>query len=124
MRAGEDTVVNNELWRRGHFAYRAQDVVLVHRSPCTTPRALVRHHFIRGRAFGRMIRRPGDGRRRSRIAAARYLNGYAMARLRDTDRRVADWGEDLRSEYTSSRRLVKLGIAAAWAGTWIESMRR
>ena len=55
MRAGEDTVVNNELWRRGYKAYRAQDVWLVHHSPCRTPVGLARHHFIRGRAGGRIL---------------------------------------------------------------------
>ena len=98
VRAGEDTVVNNELWRRGYFSYRDRDITLVPRNPCTTPTALVRHHFVRGRAFGRMVRRPRAERRRSRLAAARYLNGYARARLRDTDRRVAEWGGELRSE--------------------------
>ena len=47
-RAGEDTVVNVELIRRGHRAYRARDVRLVHNTPCTTVTRLVRHHFVRG----------------------------------------------------------------------------
>ena len=37
MRTGEDSVVNLELVQRGYQAYRAQDVTLVHHSPCRTP---------------------------------------------------------------------------------------
>ena len=55
MRAGEDTVVNRELWRRGHSAFRAQDVSLTHHSRCRTPTRLVRHHYVRGRALGRIM---------------------------------------------------------------------
>src|SRR5262249_48705997 len=56
MRAGEDTVVNTELFRRGHVAYRAADVTLTHHSRCRGPVKLVRHHFSRGRAFGKILR--------------------------------------------------------------------
>ncbi len=63
MRAGEDTVVNNELFRRGHRAFRSQEIELVHRSPCSTTRKLISHHFVRGRALGRIVRerRAGAG---------------------------------------------------------------
>jgi glycosyltransferase involved in cell wall biosynthesis len=119
MRAGEDTVVNNELWRAGYRAYRAQDLVLVHRSPCSTVGRLVRHHFTRGRALGQILS-AGPGRHGRRRSLARFLAGYAGRRLLDTDRRVATWGEEFGDEYGSARRWVKLGIAAAWAGAWFE----
>src|SRR3954466_9219248 len=52
LRVGEDTVVNEELFRRGYLAYRAQDVLLIHHSPCRMPGRLVRHHFIRAEGMG------------------------------------------------------------------------
>src|SRR6266511_718091 len=55
MRAGEDTVVNTALYERGFRAYRAREVVLVHHTPCADPWRLVRHHFVRGRALGRIL---------------------------------------------------------------------
>src|SRR5205807_660033 len=55
MRAGEDTLVNRELARLGYGAYRAADVRLYHRSPCTNAARLVAHHFTRGRALARIV---------------------------------------------------------------------
>ena len=115
IRAGEDTVVNQALWRRGHRAYREREIRLIHRSPCTNPIRLVRHHFVRGRALARILR-PAPGAPRSR----RFLRGYARRRLDATDRRLADWGGELAPRYRSVRRLVKLGIAAAHAGALYE----
>ncbi len=118
LRAGEDTVLNQELWRRGHRAWREQAMELTHRSPCTDRRSLVRHHFSRGRGFGRILtgefssaaggRRPGAGG---------GLRGYRKRRQASTDARIAEWGGDeLQREYRRARRLVRLGILAAWAG--------
>jgi hypothetical protein len=125
MRAGEDTVVNRALWRRGYRAYRAQGVRLVHRSPCAGPAKLVGHHFQRGTALGRLM--AGDGRERGRQVAGtslhRFLTGYAKRRLTDTDLRVAIWGSELTSRYAAVRPLVKLGVAAAWAGTFFGLLR-
>jgi hypothetical protein len=118
VRAGEDTSVNNELWSLGHRAYRAQDLELVHRSPCRTPAKLLRHHFVRGRALGRILRSPGG----PRISLGRYLAGYARQRLADTDGRIEMWGADLRERYYSVRGLVRLGIVAAWAGACFEAL--
>jgi hypothetical protein len=74
MRAGEDTVVTMELTGRGYPTWRAQDVTMIHHSPCATPGVLLRHHFKRGRAHGRIIldrwlraeRRAGPGGRTRR----------------------------------------------------------
>jgi glycosyltransferase involved in cell wall biosynthesis len=125
MRTGEDTVVNNALWRRGLRAYRAADVHLVHKSPCVDARTLVRHHFRRGRGLGRMLcDRARNGRPLLRPAVLRsLLVGYVPARLRRTRRAVSRWGPDLMPEYRRSRRLVAIGTVAAWAGTWFEILR-
>ena len=118
VRAGEDTVLNQALWSRGHRAYRAREITLVHRSPCTNPLRLVRHHFIRGRALARIVRERDDGR--PPRGRPRFLRSYSRRRLAATDRRVADWGGDLRPRYEAARRLVQLGIAAAHAGAAFE----
>jgi hypothetical protein len=125
-RAGEDTVANQALWRRGHRAYRERQIQLTHRSPCNGPLKLVRHHFIRGRALGRLMRgdfagsppsRPGRWRRRRGL-----LRGYRRRRLAATDDRVREWGGPLAAQYGRVRRLVVLGIAAAWAGAVFEGL--
>lgn len=121
LRAGEDTVVNQELWRRGHRAYREQAIALTHRSPCSTPRALVRHHFLRGRALGRILRGDFDAAVSQSGGPERRLPpGYSRRRLETTDERVAEWGAELDDEYRRARGLVKLGIAAAAAGARLE----
>lgn len=122
MRAGEDTVMNQALWRRGKRAYRSQAIRLTHRSPCTGPLALVRHHFVRGRALARIMRASDEPDRR-RIPAG-FLRGYARRRLTTTDERVAKWGAELLDEYRRARPLVLLGIASAYSGTVFELARR
>jgi len=113
-RAGEDTVVNGELFRRGHTAYRAAEVTLVHHSPCRTIWRLLRHHFVRGRARGHILleqERPTRG-------------SYLRRRVSNVGRNVAAWGRDgLRSQYRRVLPLVVMGAAAASAGTWYELHR-
>lgn len=120
VRAGEDTVVNHRLWRRGHSAFRESAIELTHRSPCSTPPALIRHHFLRGRALGRLLRDELATGRSRRLALYRYLARYPRIRLASTDYRVTEWGGEMLADYRRVRRLVRVGIAAAWIGTWWE----
>ena len=121
LRAGEDTVVNQELWRRGHRAYREQRIELIHRSPCTTPRRLARHHFQRGRAFGRILRGDFAPRAARRRLALRFLSRYPRAGCWRAPMPGSPSGaEALRGEYRRVRPLVRLAIGAAWAGAWLE----
>jgi LCP family protein required for cell wall assembly len=122
LRAGEDTVVNTELFRRGLKAWRDQDVELLHETPCRTVPRLVRHHFQRGRGFGRiLLDRAGPG---SRVLNERIGPGYVERRVRVLDGHVERYGDDdLRARYRSVRPLVRLGAAAAWVGTWRELLR-
>jgi hypothetical protein len=127
MRAGEDTIVNQELSRRGHRAYRAQDVTIIHRSPCRTPWKLVRHHFVRGRAFGRILR-DRDGvflRTPCGVAAWALAQGLLSERLTRTRTNVKQWAGDpaLAAQFQRVYPLVVLGAAAAVAGTWFELWR-
>ncbi|HET7717262.1 MAG TPA: glycosyltransferase family A protein [Bauldia sp.] len=108
MRAGEDTVVNLRLWQQGHRAYRAQDVYLCHISRCTTFWRLVRHHFVRGRAWGRILVERGTG--------FPELSRYVGRRLQRTMANVEAWGGDLAPEFARVRFLVRLGIVAAFLG--------
>jgi glycosyltransferase involved in cell wall biosynthesis len=126
MRAGEDTVVNQQLFSVGHRAYRAQDVHLVHSSPCRTPLRLVRHHFVRGRGMGRILRdRDGVGRREmlGRRGWTR-LQGLFTRRIRVIATNVETWGDDqVVREYRRNRALVGLALAAFCVGTWYEVLR-
>ncbi len=126
MRAGEDTVVNRELWRRGHTGFRAQDVALTHHSRCTTPRRLVKHHFVRGRALGRIV--IDDHGAGERVLNPRILRNigrdYVADRLRRTTSGVARWGgPEEQRVFRRTRPLVIAGVLAAWAGTWYEILR-
>ncbi len=125
VRAGEDTVVNHELLRRGYRAYRAAGATLIHHSRCRTVSRLVRHHFQRGRALGAVLR--GDfraGRPASRRFLVGFLARYPRRRVRDIGLRVALWGEELEGEYRHARALVALGALAAWLGALSEVTRR
>jgi hypothetical protein len=123
VRAGEDTVVNEELFDRGFAAYRERAVVATHHSPCRTPGRLVRHHFERGRAMGRILAaRQETGRRRMR-RITKFVVTSVPARLRWTHRRVMRWGDGLRLRYWMALPLVAVGAVAAWAGACAELVR-
>jgi glycosyltransferase involved in cell wall biosynthesis len=124
LRAGEDTTVNEELTRRGRRAYRSQELRLVHRSPCTGPLILVRHHFVRGRALGRILLRERRGRRvLSRRFLGTWLWGYLPRRVGGVRRSVDRWGRELEGEYRRATPLILLGAVAAWGGLWYELLR-
>ena len=124
MRAGEDTVVNRELWRRGHNAYRAQNVRIIHTSPSATSFSLARHQFTRGRSAGRIyLTQPGNAIR-SRAFVWQILIRYVPNRLRNTRADVVAWGDDgTIGIYRLVRPLVAVGATAAWAGIWYELLR-
>jgi len=126
MRAGEDTVVNQELVRRGYRAYRAQDVVLVHHSPCRSVRRLLRHHFARGRGYGRILRER-DGVARRDLAGPtglRLLRRQTAGRLIRTTRNVRRWADAATTaHYCRAFPLVVAGALAWAAGTWYELLR-
>jgi glycosyltransferase involved in cell wall biosynthesis len=123
-RSGEDTVVNVELSRRGYRAYRSQDIVLIHRSPCRGVIGLLRHHFQRGRGLGRILMEQAsatcDGRVRRQTAT--LLRGYVSRRLFVTSANVQRWGEDLLPTYERAFPLVRAATIAAWVGAWAEAM--
>ncbi len=115
MRAGEDTVVNRALFDRGHRAYRSAEVTFVHHSRCERWGQLITHHFSRGRAFGKILRR---NPRRYRVVWT-----YVPRRLLRTGRDVRRWGGVLRREYRRVWFLVFAGTVAAWLGIVLELLR-
>jgi LCP family protein required for cell wall assembly len=122
MRAGEDTVVNRHLWQLGYVAYRARDVHLIHYSRCRTIRRLVRHHFQRGRASGKILLEE-YGRVRPVRRHLRWLLGYVPRRVSSTTESVRHWGGHLGEFYRRAYPLVVLACAAAWLGIWTVLLR-
>jgi glycosyltransferase involved in cell wall biosynthesis len=126
VRAGEDTVVNHALAQLGYRAFRAADVTIVHANPCRNARALVRHHFSRGRGFGRiLIDATPEGESVIRLdVVSRHLFGYLPRRIGSTTANVEAWGgPELRTVYRRVKPLVCLGAVSAWLGTWFELLR-
>jgi len=126
LRAGEDTFVNHALAQRGYQAFRAADVIIVHSNPCRTTRALVRHHFSRGRGFGRILidATPSGDRVIRRDTIVKHLIAYLPRRIGSTTRNVEAWGgPQLGTVYRRVLPLVCLGTVSAWAGTWYELLR-
>ena len=126
MRAGEDTVVNDELFARGYGAYRAREVVLRHHSPCRTPGRMVAHYFVRGRAQARVMvegRSPTAGRFSSRRVLAHVLGGVPVRLLRATAGTVR-WGRGMRLRFVFALPLVVAALASWWLGTVYELARR
>ena len=126
LRAGEDTVVNQALARRGYTAYRACDARLVHHSPCRTRRRLVRHYFVRGRSFGRILleRHRSEGRLLRRSGPRALFRLQVRDRVSVISRQIAGWGDDReQGEYRRARRLVRMGAIAHWLGTLWELLR-
>jgi glycosyltransferase involved in cell wall biosynthesis len=123
MRAGEDTVVNQGLFWRGRRAFRASDAVIVHSSPCRSTAQLVRHHFGRGRAWGRILleRAPSRSELLRRHGGA-VLRG-PWRRIRLVSRDVRAWAGPLGAEYRRSWHLVIAGAFAAGLGTWYQILR-
>jgi glycosyltransferase involved in cell wall biosynthesis len=122
VRAGEDTAVNDRLFRSGATAYRAADVPLVHHNRSRTVRHLVRHHYERGRAQVQFFRARGPGPRAERRSRD-FLWAYPTRRLARIDGNVLAWGGELAPRYRRVRPLVRLGVLAAWFGAHVELRR-
>jgi glycosyltransferase involved in cell wall biosynthesis len=126
LRVGEDTTVNTALFRSGYVAYRDPRIQLTHHSPCRNPWRLVRHHFVRGRGFGRItLQNTAKG---SSLFNRRFLSvhllRYLPRRLSWTSRQVWRWGSsEYRRRYVLVLPLVAAGSVAAWLGMWYEILR-
>lgn len=122
MRAGEDTVINLLLFGLGYGAFRAPDFVLRHHSRCATVGVLVRHHFQRGRAFGRILFHDAltDGAVRQLI---RFLLAHPLIRTREVRRDVRRWGPEFMWRLRLVLPLVAIAAVSAWGGLWYEVLR-
>lgn len=115
-RAGEDTVVNRALFDLGYPAYHAAGIGYMHNTPCRTPIRLVRHHFSRGMAYGR-IRRDRSSRAGERGREILHLLiRYPARRMWFVGSNVARWGRSLTRHYVLSLPLQVAGVAAATVG--------
>ena len=91
-----------------HNAYRDNGIKLVHVTRCRTPGRLAYHHFIRGRAWGRILAERGRD--------AGELSGYFNRRLTLIEDCVGRWGGLLADCYSQVKPLIRLGVASAWIG--------
>ena len=125
-RTGEDTVVNNQLFALGHKAYFSSNIVLTHKSPCVNPSILVRHHYLRGRGFGRMLwEYPGPRKtRKFRLRRIRWLvTQYPVKRIVDITKGVTRWGKPMWKQFVVSYPLIILGTMSAALGAVIFLVR-
>jgi glycosyltransferase involved in cell wall biosynthesis len=118
MRAGEDTVVNKELYYRDRRTYFAPDACFFHASPSTTTRQLVRHHMQRGRALGRII---VDAREDDPDAwSFRDVATIPVRRLQTIRAAMRYADRELRARCRSVRALVVTGAVASAGAAWYE----
>lgn len=125
VRTGEDTAVNRALVKRGYVAYREPGAGFIHRSRCTTPWKLVRHHFQRGRGSGRLLL--AEYRERGRLLNAQVLQARLIDAIPNRLDRIRESvslaDPEIAAEYGRYRTLIMLGAIASWAGTWYEVLR-
>jgi len=125
-RVGEDTLVNQMLFARGHRAGRYAPIRLVHRSPCRTPWRLLRHHYQRGRGYGRILweRDGASARLRGRFhRIVEIVGSYPVKRLRTVTGNVMRWGHPYRLRYVVSAPWVLSGVLAAMLGALVFLVR-
>jgi glycosyltransferase involved in cell wall biosynthesis len=113
-RTGEDTAVNNALFALGYAAWRSREIEFVHRSRCTHPLLLWRHHFERGRGLGKLIHEA------ALVPRGRYLRWlltrYLVKRSALVTRNALRWGGRDRLFFLLSLPLMLTGILAASLG--------
>ena len=118
-RVAEDTAVNNQLFELGHNAYFSSDIVFTHKSPCVNPLILVRHHYLRGRGFGRMLwEYPGPQKTlKFRLRRIRWLVAkYILARILRITKGVIHWGRPMWGYFVLSFPLILVGTMSAALG--------
>jgi glycosyltransferase involved in cell wall biosynthesis len=118
-RAGEDTVVNNRLFELGHKAYFSSKIVDIHKSPCVNPMILVRHHYLRGRGFGRILWEHLSPQKthKFRYRKIRWLvTKYPLRRTFFMGKGVLRWGKPMWGYFVWSFPLIVAGTLSAALG--------
>jgi len=125
VRTAEDTAVNRALVGRGYVALRDPQIRFVHHSPCRTWSRLVRHHFKRGRGWGRLLveRHQESGHLLNRDVIRTRLVRHIPERLARVAHGVSGATPELQAEYDRVRAGVALGAVASWTGMWVEILR-
>ena len=119
IRAGEDTVVNRQLYFAGKRTFFSAETQFAHASPSTNVAHLLRHHFQRGRGLGRII----INRDKPRVQRLGSTKSLAIRRVRTVDGALCDVDPQLQHTYRRVRPLVMAGAAAAMAGTWFQLVK-
>lgn len=125
-RVGEDTVVNNRLFELGQKAYFSSKLVITHKSPCVNPLILIRHHYLRGRGFGRILwEYPGPKKtRKFRLRRIRWLlTKYPLKRIYYMTKGVRRWGKPVWHHFILSFPLIVVGTVSAALGGVIFLLR-
>lgn len=125
VRTAEDTAVNRALVQRGYVALRDPAIRFVHQSPCRTWPRLVRHHFNRGRGWGRLLieRHQDTGLLLNPSVIQTRLYHHVPDRLARIARGVSRADPMFKPTYESVRAGIAIGAFASWLGMWVEILR-
>jgi len=125
VRTGEDTAANRALVRRGYVALRDPSVKIIHRSPSQTLPEMLRHHFRRGRGWGRLMLEDGwsEGHVITRQSFETQFLKQVPTRLARIDETVRAADSVLFPAYQKVRRQIVLGAIASWVGMWNEILK-
>ena len=125
VRTGEDTAVNRALVRRGYVAVRDPAVRIIHRSPCRTLPHLLRHHYRRGKGWGRLLLEDSfeRGHVLNRASLREHFVEHVPTRLARIASNVQRAEPALVAEYERVRLPIVLGAIASWAGMWAEILK-
>lgn len=125
VRTAEDTAVNRALVRRGYVAVRDPSIQIIYRSPSKSLFHLVRHHFTRGRGWGRLLledyRDCGQLLNKQTIRE-QFLN-HLPAQLETIRRNVQLADPSLRLEYEGVRSFLQIAAISSLAGMWWEILK-
>ena len=118
-RVAEDTVVNNRLFELGHKAYFSSNIVDIHKSPCVSPIILVRHHYLRGRGFGRILWEYLGPQKNLKFRFQKIswlVTKYPLKRVFSMAKGVVRWGKPIWRYFMLSFPLILVGTMSAALG--------
>jgi hypothetical protein len=111
--------------RRGYVALRDPAIRFVHRSPSATAGELVRHHFKRGRGWGRLLvadHRDTGGLLNRDVLRSRLVE-HLPKRLGRIQENVANADPALAEPFQAVYPLVVAGAVSSLAGQWWEVLQ-
>jgi len=125
VRTAEDTAANRALVRRGYVAVRDPAIQIIYTSRSRSLSHLIRHHFTRGRGWGRLLLE--DYRDRGQLlnkqTIREQLLDHVSTRLEGIRRNVRVADQSLRPEYEQAVSFVRLAAISSLVGMWCEILR-